>query len=328
VYGKVFDSIYDGTLYGNWEAIATFQQLIVLANADGIVDMTPQAIAARTSFPLDLIQRGIKFLEAPDPYSRTPGDEGRRIALIDEHRPWGWRIVNHGKYKGLRDMAQKREADRLRISEKRKKNKACRHQCRRVSRMSPMQMQMQIQKTMSAHNANEVRVYPRRAPTAACSSRGPPTSKQAAIYQPVNGNIALTAARLREGATVEARPRRLSTGRLATGAAGKWTKFLVKRTGPNNWLACCPAHEDKSPSFTLHANPDGRILANCFSGCSFPDIVRPSGSVGSRGFRRSKAPTICRRSSTHSLRPTCSKRWPTRPTSCASFFTTAIGACR
>jgi hypothetical protein len=123
VYGKVFDSIYDGTLYGNWEAIATFQQLIVLANADGIVDMTPQAIAARTSFPLDLIQRGIKFLEAPDPYSRTPGDEGRRIALIDGHRPWGWRIVNHGKYKGLRDMAQKREADRLRISAKRKKNK-------------------------------------------------------------------------------------------------------------------------------------------------------------------------------------------------------------
>lgn len=123
MYGKIFDSIYDGTLYGNWEAIATFQQFIVLANADGIVDMTPQAIAARTSFPLDLLQRGIKFLESPDPYSRTPGDEGRRIALIDpEHRPWGWRIVNHGKYVRLRDMAQKREADRVRISEKRKKN--------------------------------------------------------------------------------------------------------------------------------------------------------------------------------------------------------------
>jgi hypothetical protein len=51
----------------------------------------------------------------------------------------------------------------------------------------------------------------------------------------------------------------------------------VRRTGPNNWLACCPAHEDKSPSFTLHANPDGRILANCFSGCSFPDIVEAVG---------------------------------------------------
>ena len=124
MYGKIFDSIYDGTLYGNWEAIATFQQFIVLANADGIVDMTPQAIAARTSFPLDLIQRGIKFLEAPDPYSRTPGDEGRRIELIDpDNRPWGWRIINHGKYKRLRNMAEKREADRDRIAEKRRKNK-------------------------------------------------------------------------------------------------------------------------------------------------------------------------------------------------------------
>ena len=26
VYGKVFDSIYDGTLYGHWEAIVTMQQ--------------------------------------------------------------------------------------------------------------------------------------------------------------------------------------------------------------------------------------------------------------------------------------------------------------
>lgn len=85
--------------------------------------MTPQAIAARTSFPLDLIQRGIKFLEAPDPYSRTPGDGGSRILLLDEHRPWGWRIVNHGKYMRLRNMEQKREADRDRIAGKRKQNK-------------------------------------------------------------------------------------------------------------------------------------------------------------------------------------------------------------
>lgn len=98
------------------------QQFIVLATPDGVVDMTPQAIAARTSFPLDLILKGIKILSEPDPYTRTPGEEGRRIVLIDDHRPWGWRIVNHGKYMKLRDMKQKREADRVRISEKRKEN--------------------------------------------------------------------------------------------------------------------------------------------------------------------------------------------------------------
>lgn len=99
------------------------QQLIVLSTPDGIVDMTPQAIAARTSIPLDIIKKGLSKLEETDPYSRTPGDDGRRIVLIDEHRPWGWRLVNHWKYMRLRNMAQKREADRVRIADKRKKNK-------------------------------------------------------------------------------------------------------------------------------------------------------------------------------------------------------------
>jgi hypothetical protein len=51
----------------------------------------------------------------------------------------------------------------------------------------------------------------------------------------------------------------------------------VKRTGPKNWMACCPAHEDRSPSMTLRAEDDGRILVRCFAGCGFEDIV---GAVG------------------------------------------------
>ena len=51
----------------------------------------------------------------------------------------------------------------------------------------------------------------------------------------------------------------------------------VKRSGKGNWLACCPAHEDKSPSMTLHAADDGRILVRCWAGCSFEEIV---GAVG------------------------------------------------
>lgn len=51
----------------------------------------------------------------------------------------------------------------------------------------------------------------------------------------------------------------------------------VRRTGPNNWIACCPAHEDRSPSMTLRAEDDGRILVRCFAGCGFEEIV---GAVG------------------------------------------------
>ena len=100
------------------------QQLIVLADADGIVDMTPQAICARTSIPIAIIESGLKKLSEPDSYSRTPGEDGRRIVCIDEHRPWGWQIVNYLKYKHLKDADTVREQNRVRAQRFRDKRNA------------------------------------------------------------------------------------------------------------------------------------------------------------------------------------------------------------
>ncbi|MBU6994035.1 hypothetical protein [Ferrovum myxofaciens] len=47
----------------------------------------------------------------------------------------------------------------------------------------------------------------------------------------------------------------------------------VRRTGPGKWLACCPAHDDRSPSLAIREADDGRILVHCFSGCSVQEIV-------------------------------------------------------
>lgn len=115
--------MYEGTLYGHWEAIVTLQQMLVLCNSDGVIDMTPQAMSARTSIPLEIITKGLKTLAEPDPYTRTPGEEGRRIVLLDEHRPWGWVIVNYRKYRDMKSRLDKLEADRERIAEKRRQNK-------------------------------------------------------------------------------------------------------------------------------------------------------------------------------------------------------------
>lgn len=111
--------MYDGSLYGQWEAIVTFQQMIVLSDAEGYVDITPQAMAARTSIPLEIIQRGIELLSQPDKYSRTPDCDGKRIELVDERRPWGWRIINYAKYCRIVSAEEKRDADRIRIAAKR-----------------------------------------------------------------------------------------------------------------------------------------------------------------------------------------------------------------
>lgn len=51
----------------------------------------------------------------------------------------------------------------------------------------------------------------------------------------------------------------------------------AKQTGRGNWLACCPAHDDNSPSMTMHETDDGRILVHCWAGCSFEEIVNAVG---------------------------------------------------
>ena len=40
----------------------------------------------------------------------------------------------------------------------------------------------------------------------------------------------------------------------------------VKRQG-NGFLACCPAHDDKNPSLSINEE-GGRVLVNCFAGCT------------------------------------------------------------
>ena len=101
--------MYEGSLYGQWEAIITFQQMIVIADDEGFVDITPPALSAKTSIPLEIIQKGIEILESDDPYSRTPGEDGKRIIRISDKRPWGWKIVNYQKY---RDMASNEDRKR------------------------------------------------------------------------------------------------------------------------------------------------------------------------------------------------------------------------
>lgn len=51
----------------------------------------------------------------------------------------------------------------------------------------------------------------------------------------------------------------------------------VKRTGDGKWSARCPAHDDKGPSLAVRQLEDGRVLVNCFAGCSVDDVLRAVG---------------------------------------------------
>lgn len=100
--------MFEGSLHGRFEATVTFMAMIALADKEGTVDMTPQALIARTGFPPAIIDKGLRELEAPDQYSRTPDLDGRRIIRLDEERAWGWKIVNYEKYRNIRTSEERR----------------------------------------------------------------------------------------------------------------------------------------------------------------------------------------------------------------------------
>ena len=51
----------------------------------------------------------------------------------------------------------------------------------------------------------------------------------------------------------------------------------VRRYGPDSWMACCPAHKDKSTSLSIRHDDGGKTLIHCFAGCSVHEVV---GAVG------------------------------------------------
>ena len=51
----------------------------------------------------------------------------------------------------------------------------------------------------------------------------------------------------------------------------------VKSSGADKWTACCPAHDDKSPSLALTETSDGRILIHCFAGCGGAETLNAIG---------------------------------------------------
>ena len=51
----------------------------------------------------------------------------------------------------------------------------------------------------------------------------------------------------------------------------------VKETGPGRWVACCPAHGDRSPSLSVRETEDGAVLIHCFAGCPSAAVILAMG---------------------------------------------------
>lgn len=50
-----------------------------------------------------------------------------------------------------------------------------------------------------------------------------------------------------------------------------------RQVGDSQWMACCPAHNDGSPSLSITELADERVLINCHAGCGALDVLTAVG---------------------------------------------------
>ena len=120
-YVKLFDgllrsSIVEMPVETRWLWVV----LLASADQDGNVYGTPSALARLANMPLDVTERALAELEAPDPSSSTPDEDGRRILRVGGN---SWFLINYAKYRQIKDADGEREKARLRLRKFREKQK-------------------------------------------------------------------------------------------------------------------------------------------------------------------------------------------------------------
>jgi hypothetical protein len=153
VYAKVFNQIFDSSIADDFRLRHFFMDMLVLADLNGCVDMTQTAIAARTRIPLKDVTAMLVKLEQPDRESRTPDADGRRIERLDDHRTWGWSIINYTRFREIASEEQRREKTRARVANfraKRQQNATCNAPVTLANASNAMQRQRQRQKEREA----------------------------------------------------------------------------------------------------------------------------------------------------------------------------------
>ncbi len=56
------------------------------------------------------------------------------------------------------------------------------------------------------------------------------------------------------------------------------------RKSQQGWTACCPSHDDQTPSLSIGLGKDGQVLLHCFVGCTYEAIVEALGLQPSYQF--------------------------------------------
>ena len=79
--------------------------LLLLSDEVGHVRATARAVAHQARVPVEDAEMALEKFAGPDPDSRTPDNDGRRVERVDG----GFLLLNYAKYRAIRDAEHRRE---------------------------------------------------------------------------------------------------------------------------------------------------------------------------------------------------------------------------
>lgn len=120
-FNKLFQSITASTIWAARDQTRiVWITMLAMADQHGRVWASVPGLANIARVPIDACEQALAELMAPDKYSRTKDHEGRRIEEIDG----GWRLLNHAKYRAIRDEESIKESKRRYINARRQAERA------------------------------------------------------------------------------------------------------------------------------------------------------------------------------------------------------------
>jgi hypothetical protein len=108
---KLHSSILDSSVWlEDDKTRLVWVTLLAMADRDGVVESSVPGLAHRAHVPRRACERALEIFMAPDPDSRTPDHDGRRIEKV----PGGWRLLNYEPYreKGSAEESRVKNAER------------------------------------------------------------------------------------------------------------------------------------------------------------------------------------------------------------------------
>lgn len=108
---KLYGSILRSSVWlEDHSTVRVWITLLALADPEGFVEGSAPGLAHQARVTLGELTAALAVLTAPDPHSKSPEMEGRRVLEVDG----GWQLVNARKYRDMRTPEQVKTAERVR----------------------------------------------------------------------------------------------------------------------------------------------------------------------------------------------------------------------